>query len=199
MEEASKYLISLHKGIVVINMKEDAGVLSEITDLKDYVLIQVREDIYTYIMKEHPTYLVDLNYILYEDPMLSIVRTIKDNLIVEKNDYIYHDLLENLPSELAKEFKRISNISKTFCSNYKYNLLAHGAQVKEESYTKELCIKFNNYMKGHRAAQTITASCGNVEKILVAAVVMKTKAYRLNYNVYKRIKNNKLLNILCKK
>jgi hypothetical protein len=199
LTDAVNYLKGRHTGVVLVNMDVNAEMFKPITDLKGFLLIQARKDIVSYIKELKPSYLIDLDWLIHKDPMLSVIKTVRKyfpNLI--ETDLI-KEVCNNLTDDVAQEFMRIHTIRNTYGESSNYLGLITNANIPIDPYTEYLCQKLISYLWKQGQARSIVRDSGITDSTLTAAVVMKTKAYKISSKAYKRIQNNKLLNVLCRK
>ena len=67
-----------------------------------------------------------------------------------------------------------------------------------------MCEKFKDHIKiyNNLSKEVNLKIFGGEEPLkglLMAAVIVKSKAYRINPKIYDKVKNNKLLRVLCRK
>jgi hypothetical protein len=209
MLDCIKYLKGLQSGIVLCNMDVPTPAIKAIMALKGYILVTARRDVVADIKKLNPSFLVDLDWILNKDPMLSVVKTILKYFPYDASSYQLYQSIEatvkqickNVDKIEAKEFEKLLKIWNTFCSNYDYRAIVKRDSIPYDAYTEYLCTKLKNYIIKHRKAAKIVDVCSDERQnsLLTAAVIMKTKAYRINGETYKKIHNNQLLRVLCRK
>lgn len=209
MLDCIKYLKGLQSGIVLCNMDVPTPEIKAVIALKGYILVTARKDVVADIKKLNPSFLVDLDWVLNKDPMLSVVKTILkyfpyDAALYQLNHSIavtVKQICKNIDKIEAKEFERLLKIWDTFCSNYDYRGIANRGVIPYDAYTEYLCTKLKDYIIKHRKAAKIVdvESDEKQNSLLTAAVIMKTKAYRINGETYKKIHNNQLLRVLCRK
>lgn len=197
--QAVSYIKSLKKGIILSNMDADDCIMSTLAMLKNYTYIKARKDIVSDLRALKLKCIVDIEWLTKKDPMLSIVKT----LVVNFPDMIEQGLLSrinvNLDKDLQKEFTRLYNIDSKFRSNRNYRALAIANYIPYDPYTEYLCKMLKKYITKHKEAMELSSTIGCYNETLTTAVIIKTKAYRVSGEAYNRVKNNKLLNILCKK
>jgi hypothetical protein len=180
-------------------MDANCTTLLPVAELKGYALIQARKDIVNDIKELGPSYLVDIDWLINRDPMLSVTKTVLKYFPEKINDAVIRELCDNLSEEESKEFMRIHKIRNSFGDSYYYSSLAKRDHIPYDNYTSYVCKKLMNYISKHLEAQRIVHSCGCTDSKLTSAVVMITKAYKISGKAYKRIQNNKLLRVLCRK
>lgn len=198
---AIKFLKDMKKGVVLIGMDMDGSSVSNIASVKGYVCIQARKDIVSELRNMGLKCLVDLDWLLNKDPMLLKVKTVMEEIPEGINAAELSALCPYVPADLAKEFRNISHFSNIGRNNIGYRNLVN-KQTGRDDYTAYICRKYIHYMRSWIKAKTIVkeGGAGSVPSSdLTAAVVLRSRAFRVSYSSYKKIKTNKLINILCRK
>ena len=198
--QALDYIKDLKKGIILGNMDAPADTLSRIANLKKYVFIQARKDIVADLRSLNLTCIIDTDWLLKRDPLLSAVKAtlfhFPDKTIEPS---VVKEICENLPKEEADEMMKVVYLRNVYGDDYYYRSVVNNSDVKCDPYIGYLCLKLKNYIIKHTKAKDLVTSSGLEDKILTTAVVVKTKAYRVSGRAYQRVKNNKLLRVLCRK
>lgn len=198
--QAVSYIKGLKNGIILTGMDADELMFRTLANLKGYAFIQARKDIVADLNKLNLKCMVDTNWLLNKDPMLKVVNTIAKHfpsgMILDEVNAVNY----NLPSEEAVEFSRLYNICKKYEENSIYYSIVRIKDRGIDPYTEYLCLKLKNYIRKHKKAKSLIvgSGCENNSDI-VSAVVMKSKAYRISNKAYSRVKNNKLIKVLCRK
>ena len=197
--KAVDYIRSLKKGIVLGNMDAPAEVLSSVATLKGYKFIQARKDIIKDLRNLNLTCVVDADWLLKKDPLISAVKTalsyFPDVIVVST----VREICDNIPKEEVEKLWKVVRLRNTYGENYFYRKIAEESSVQCDHYIGHLCLKLKNYITKHSEAKSLVNSSGLEDKVLTAAVVMKTRAYRLSSEAYQKVQNNKLLRVLCRK
>ena len=199
LSHAVEYIKSLKKGVILANMDSDDFTFSSITELKNYAYIKARKDIVSDLKQLNLSCLVDIDWLINKDPMLSVAATV---LKYFPNEIVTSEVLainENLPKDLANEFVRIAKIRNRYCGNHLYRGIVNRANRPVDSYTEYLCLKLKNYLNKHQEAKNLVDSIGCCNSTITTAGVIKTIAYRVSSEAYNRVKNNKLIKVLCRK
>lgn len=188
-----QYINELKRGVILITRDVDTGLYEDIARIRDYVIIKARKDIIKALEDQNLKCIVDKNWLLKEDPIIDKVYTVDKCLGIKFSTYILDELKFTIPKYLYEEFKKeivpltaIPHISKCY----------YRSVGKTNSYIEYLCKELNKYLESWTEAATIS---GTRNSILTAAVVMKTKSYRVSREAYSLIKDNQLIKILCKK
>lgn len=197
--QAIKFIKDLKKGVILANMDSNDFLLSSLAKLKGFVYIKARKDIVSDLRSMNLKCLVDMDWLTRKDPTLSIVRTIIKHFPDGINWNTVYKITRNLDKNLQEEFTRLHAIDMKYRINSVYRGIAIREEIPYDSYTEYLCLKLKDYLVKHEIAETLSNTIGCDNPVLTAAVVIKTKAYRVSGKVYNEVKNNKLLNILCKR
>lgn len=196
---AVEFIKSLKKGIILANMDADDYLFSALASLKGFVYIKARKDIVSDLRSMNLRCIVDIDWLTNKDPMLSIVRTIAKHFPNGIGNSTVYEINANLDKELQEEFLKLCRIDSIYRCNSSYIGLAMRESIPYDPYTEYLCLKLKDYMAKHEKAKQLSSTIGCYNQTLVTAVIIKTKAYRVSGEAYNRVKNNKLLNVLCRK
>lgn len=196
---AVEFIKGLKKGIILANMDANYYLLSSLASLKNYTCIQARKDIVADLREMKLKCIVDIDWLTKRDPMLSIVKTLVKHFPNEIDLGSVQEVNENLDKDMQDEFLRLCRIDAKFRDNNNYRSLALADHVPYDPYTEHLCLLLKNYLAKHKEAKDLSSTIGCYNTTLTTAVVIKTKAYRVSGEAYNRVRNNKLLNVLCKK
>lgn len=196
LEEAIKYLKNLKRGIILANMDEDDLFWNEVAKTKDLILFKARKKVVEEIRKLNLSFVVDMGWLLREDPLINKVYTVAKyfpNGISTSFSELRYSVNPEICDDCAKLIEYISVPYR-----YMRHCEVHGVI---DPHTEFLCKELHKYLNAWNEAKAIVATSQYVapDKTIVATVIMKTKAYRINSRAYSDIKNNKLLKILCKK
>lgn len=199
LSHAVEYIRGLKKGVILTNMDSDENLFSTLANLKNYTYIKARKDIVSDLKLLNMSCMVDIDWLVNKDPMLSVVATIIKHFPngIQGNDL--SAISPNLPDNEVNEFYRLRKIDGTYRDNYVYRGLVDRIKPPVDQYTEYLCIKLKNYIAKHKEASYLVTSSGCNDSTLTTAVVIKTKAYRVSNKAYNRVKNNRLIKILCRK
>lgn len=197
---AIQYIKNFKRGIILAGIDVDVNTFSNIAALKGYIFIQARKDIVSSIRELNLKCIVDIGWLTKEDPNLSIVKTIIKHFPNHINYKLLSPLSFNIRKDLYNKFYNLYKIDNSFGSNFYYRVLALKDNIPYDSYTEYLCLKLKEYMnQQEKVNRLIQDSHCNDNFVLNTAVIIKTKAYRVSSDAYNRYKNNKLLNVLCRK
>lgn len=199
--EVVAYINNLKKGVLLTNMDASESTFSAIANIKGYIFIKARKDIVSDLRNAGLKCLVDIDWVTKKDPLLSITKSIIHGLAnIDKSDI--EEISKTVPDELRKEFNKIAEIMSLYNSNYSYVYLANSEDVKADSHTTNICRQLKHHLDKYREATDFVKrsayGIGSCD-LLNTAVIIKTKAYRVNNKTYNKYRNNKLIKVLCKK
>lgn len=196
---AVDYIRGLKKGVILTNMDSDESLFSSLANLKNYAYIKARKDIVSDLKLLNLNCMVDINWLVSKDPMLSVVATIIKHFPGGIPDSGLHAISSNLPEDIVSEFYRLRKIDSTYRENYIYRSMVDRIKPPIDQYTEYLCIRLKNYLTKHKEASELVTSSGCTDSTITTAVVIRTKAYRVSNAAYNRVKNNRLIKVLCRK
>lgn len=201
--QALNYIKSLKQGVILANMDADETPLWNIAKLRGLKLIKARKDIVSDLKALNLSCIVDIDWLMNDDPIIRTVAAIKKSFPQGIDQGCVHRICDNISPDLAQEFKRVcSYYNKYVENNYTYSGLASRVanQGKCDSYTMYICGAMKNYITKHTEAEAVVNSVtSSSPSILTTAVVVRTRAYRVSTKAYKRMKDNELINVLCRK
>ena len=198
-----EYIKNLKKGVILADMKESDSWYS-IAEARGFVFIRARKEIIDAFYTLKPTFLVNKDWILKEDPIIvklhTIIESFKDVSI--PTNYSSVEMLNTVPMPLKNEFKAIINFYYRYSGNKTYMEVASKC-TKIDSYVKTICEKFKSHIEIYNnLSKEVELKIDGTEPLkglLMAAIIVKSKAYRINPKIYDKVKNNKLLRVLCRK
>ena len=159
--------------------------------------ISARKDIIEEIKKMELNCIVDPTWLIKKDPLLSIAKTLFDNPIEISRDII-KKIGMTLDTEIQSEFLRIYSIIDKIRGAYTYKTLIKNDNIPYDSYTEHLYNKLKTYISSYIFAENIAKEINCYDTDIISAIILKCKLYRISADAYKRIKNNKVIQILCK-
>ena len=198
-----EYIKSLKKGVILADMKESDSWYN-IAEARGFVFIRARKEIIDAIHELKPTFLVNKEWVLKEDPIIVKLHTIIESFkgISMPTNYSSFEMLSTVPLPLKSKFKDIINFYYKYSENRTYMSVASKC-TKIDSYVKLMCEKFKDHIKIYNSLskefELVIEGEEPLKGLLMAAVIVKSKAYRINPKIYDKVKNNKLLRVLCRK
>ena len=198
-----KYIKSLKKGVILADMKESDSWYS-IAEARGFVFIRARKEIIDTFHELKPTFLVNKDWVLKEDSTIvklhTIIESFKDVSI--PTNYSSFEMLNTVPLPLKSKFKDIINFYYKYSGNRTYMEVASKC-TKIDPYVKSMCEEFKDHIEIYNnLSKEVELNIDGEEPLkglLMAAVIVRSKAYRVNPKIYSKVKNNKLLRVLCRK
>jgi hypothetical protein len=204
MSDCIRYLKRLKKGVILTDM-QGANMWYDVAEARNLVFIRARKEIVDILNEIKPTFLVDKEWLLTEDKTIvklhTILQTFGDGSCPTK--YSCNEMLKTVPDDLGSAFRDIITFYYKFRGNITYKQLAMQKCTKIDSYVDSVCKQLKKY---NEAYNNLSAELGleitgeePLEGLLMAAAIAKNRVYRVSPKTYSRIKNNKLLRVLCRK
>ena len=206
-DKAVEYLKSLHKGIVFIDRDTSASI-KDLIIKRGFAPVLVNKKVKE-AFKEY-SFNVDLNWVLIRDPYLNyyktIIETFNEEYKVVKN---LKRLKEIISSNYLEDIDNIIKVFTSYVSNPAYGVYAKRVGIIDKSLENRL-LKIKGFLEEYNKAVDIIKDSGlNLDvyysyttrkyKAIIAKILVKNKSFIVNPDVYKDIKHNKLIQILCKK
>ena len=200
IQSCINYLKCLKSGIILSGMKDSCSWYS-IACSRGFKYITARKEIVDYLNEIKPTFLVNKDWVLSEDPFIIKIHTILEvfgHIPLKRNVW---EVLNIVPLQLRVEFIKILNLCNKFPLSNTY--LAIAAKCKKiDPYTKYICEKFKECTTAYTNLSKevgLSTDDGDLKDLLMTAIVIKERAFRVNLGAYNEVKNNKLLKVLCRK
>lgn len=202
LKECLSYFKKLKRGIILTEMQAP-DTWYTIAATREYTWIRARKDIIKAIQAANPSCLVDKKWVLQDDPVLVKFHTILTAFGEFCPSYYSEcEMLQTLSNPLKEELKNLLKFYNTYSGNTEYKRIALTCK-KIDPYVESLCKKFMFYSKSYRdLCKDLGVHISGEEPLngtLMAAAIMKNKVYRIGPKAYNRIKNDKLLRVLCRK
>lgn len=203
IEHCIEYIKGLKKGVILTDMQGSDSWYG-IANSRGLEFIRARKDIVEAFENLNPTFLVDKEWIITKDPTIIKLHTILKCFGRREvpTRYSIGTMLETVPEPLKGEFLDIINFYYSFPdSDYMYMARTKCTDVDEytEYICKELIKHIDIYKKTCLDIGLAPSDTYSLNRLLITAVLMKNKAYRISSRAYRNIKNNKLLKVLCRK
>lgn len=199
-----EYIKGLKKGIILTDM-QGSDSWYDIANARGLEFIRARKDIVEALEKLNPTFLVDKEWMITKDPTIiklhTILKCFDGKLVPTK--YSVNSMLSTVPDSLRDKFLDIIYFYYRFSCLDTYTRMARTKCTDIDEYTEYICkklIEYNTtYSRICAEVELPTDSRGDLTDLLITAVLVKNKAYRVSPRAYRNIKNNKLLRVLCRK
>lgn len=195
-QQAIEYIKKLNKGIIIINTDDDLDLWRNIAKIKKLELFTAKKEVVTEIRALNLRCVVDTGWLLRNDPLINKVYTVYQYY----PDGISKTMINRLSYTLDKSVFNELAVIGDYC-NFPYYYVEHCINVgKIDPNIKYLCEKLSFYLtKWNESTGIIGDAYVPNSKVMAAALIMKTKAYKINAEAYNDVKSNKFLRILCRK
>ena len=204
MNSCISYIKEMKRGIILGNIK-DSDTWNEIAKARKLVYIRARKDVLEAIYNTHSTFIVDREWLLNDDPIIVKLHTILEefkDIYIPSKPYNRYDMLSTIPSPLSEDIYNMLNFYYRYSNNSPYIGVAEACK-KIDPYTQVLCRKLKEYIAKYNNVKKevgiYPATEDSLEGILITAAIIKSKSYRVSTKMYNKVKNNKLLRVLCRK
>ena len=204
MDACIKYLKKQKKGVILTDM-QGADMWYDVAEARNLIFIRARKEIVDILNEVKPTFLVDKEWLLTEDHTIiklhTVLQTFKDGSCPTK--YSVYEMLKTVPNDLEKEFKDIIAFYYKYVNNTTYRRLAESKCSKIDPYIDSICKQLKDHDEAYRKLSIDLGIAINGEEplkgLLMAAAIIKNRVYRVSPQTYSKVKNNKLLRVLCRK
>lgn len=196
INKAIEFIKDIHRGVILINI-DNEELFYDIARIKGYVCISARKAIIEEIKKMELNCIVDPTWLIKKDPLLSIAKTLFSSTIEVSKDIITK-IGMTVDKNTRNEFIRIYDIINKVRGCYMYKTLINNDSIPYDSYTENLFDKLKTYISSYIFAENIAKEINCYNPDIISAIILKCKLYRISADAYKRIKNNKVIQILCK-
>lgn len=198
LANAISYIKGLKRGIIISNMDEDERFWTQVAEVKGFKFFKAKKETVNKIRELNLNCVVDMGWLLREDPLINKIYTV-------------HQYFPNGISENIKELKHTvnSDLFDQYMKMYTYyyqpsNYVNHCKLAgKLDKQIADICINLRDHLDKFKIAKSLVEDSifarGATTRSITAAVIMKSKLYRINSEAYKEVKQNKLLKILCRK
>lgn len=190
--KALKYIKELKGGTLYRNL-DDTNIANCVCKL-GYNVIAANKKVLEWLSKENFTSRINVDTIFNNRNMI-VLKTIKEaNFNIDIPRTFINSLNERL-NEIAKDTIRVFKQYQCYSIDYYLD----SCKVDEDLLKdlKDIMYCYNVYCTFNTAINGNTSDA-NINEIL-CYIIMKQKGYKIGYDCYKKIKNNKLLSLLCKK
>ena len=188
--EALKFIKSLKGGTLFKNLDETA--IAPLASCLGYNTIAANKKVMDWLAKEKFTSRITENTI-YNNNVLITLKAVQET-------GFKFNMPEGFINSLTPRLRDLAyNIKKMYLRNY-YNVYYHLDKVElDEDLVKDLQDINNCYAIYNSFAVNVEDSSNKTLQEVLYYVIMKQKGYKINYDCYKKLKENKLLSLLCKK
>ncbi len=189
-EGAMNYLKSIKAGVVVdLIHDENFRIAQFCRDLGYYYIIASQATVK--MLKDNPLKnFTTINYILNHNKTLQITHTLGTN-----NSFLHSSVIRYLPKDLQNKIKEIGKYYKSISIPDFYL-----DKIPTDIYTKHVIDELKYYSKKYYSlTTTLDTNLDTLDKDIQTALIVKLGLFRVNNKVYIKMKQNKLLQLLCKK
>lgn len=201
LSRAVESIKGFEKGIILTTMDGDNDFWYNIASLRDFVYIKAKKETVHNLRELKLSCLVDINKIITKDKILIQAATVNKCIPDVLDNKDVRAVCETVTPDIAKAFKFIYTLKNKYCSNYYYKGLFRNI-TQYDSYIESVCNNLLTHIEKYKQAQNIVnAPYDNSELVstLTTAIIVKQKGYKVSANAYSKVKNNKLIKVLCKK
>lgn len=196
--EAVKFITEKKRGIILLNMDDYEYQFLNVARARNFAVIKARKDIVTDLRNMNLSCMVDPNWALYKDPYLDKIYTIIKYFPSGIPNGEFGIVSNLVPICLLDDLAEIKALDKIRSGNYEYSRIAV-TNGKIDPHIEWVCKKLRYYLNRYAEASSIVGDSSYSSLPLIAAVIMKTKSFRIRYSAYAHVKENKLVNVLCRK
>ena len=142
-----EYIKRLKKGVILADMKESDNWFS-IAEARGFLFIRARKEIIDAFHELKPTFLVDKDWVLKEDPIIVKLHTIIESFkgIIVPTNLSSFEMLNTIPLPLKSKFEDIIDFYYRYYGNKTYMEVASKC-TKIDSYVKVICEKLKNHIE----------------------------------------------------
>ena len=203
MDSCINYIKGMKRGIILGNIK-DSDTWINIAEARKLVYIRARKDVLEAIYNTHSTFIVDREWLLNDDPIIVKLHTILEEFAdtYTLSRQYRCEMLSTIPSPLQENIYSMLNFYHRYSNNSPYIEVAKACK-KIDPYTQVLCRKLKEYIAKYNNVKKevgiYATTEDSLEGVLITAAIIKSKSYRVSTRMYNKVKNNKLLRVLCRK
>ena len=196
-KDAVAYIKKLDTGVVfdsILSATEN-NFFADLAVARGYVYITGAKSVLAALNEMDFTCRVDKSVITKTDKQLRRVST------VLKRGVTFNSLvLDTLPFPVRVEYLWLDNLVQKYTRWRSYSSHACSNTIEEDKWVAKLCDKYQEYSaKWKDAHELVGGQYTNNNKAMLARVLLNRKAYRVSEEYYSLMKNNQLIQELCKK
>lgn len=207
---AIKWMKKFHKGIILSDL-QDTVPWNKVANIFGYISIKAKTKTIEELEKRNLSFIVNKEKLITEDPLLIKYSTILKNLsVVDKHkncrwiSMYYTTYFRNMfPAKIKEVFTDICKTYNKLSDEYEYTKLAMKCTVIDPYYDV-MCKKFIKYWNEYielrdNVTNNYSESLNPAMEEILGYILMKNKVFRPDYKYYMKLKNNKIIQALCKK
>lgn len=191
------FIKTLKKGVVLANMKVDEEMLSEVALLRGYMFIQAKNSTVERIQQAKLKCIIKTEWLFEKDPLIAKVKAVLKYFPYYVDSNTLNNMCEDLTKKERDEYKEILTLKYKYGGNRFYEALVNTSKAECDPYTCHVCGKLKEHLDKYSAIKNLTLE--TYPNDVISMAIIKTKSYRISSKAYQRIRNNKLLKILCGK
>ena len=197
LKDAVAYIKKLGKGVVfdsILSAREN-NIFADLAVARGYVYITSAKNVLAALNEMDFTCRVDKSVITETDKHLRIVST-----VLKRGITFNPSVLDTLPWSVRFSFLWVDNIVQKYNKWISYSSHARSHTIEEDKWVAKLCDKYQEYSaKWNEAKELVGGVYLDNGKAMLTRVLLNRKAYRVSEEYYSLMKNNQLIQELCKK
>ena len=204
LKDCVNYLKSLHSGIVIIDRNTTDKIINAIL-ARGFTPVFANQKLRE-VLKNY-SFNIPIEWVLHEDPYLTHYKTIME--LVEDEANLTGRLTSLMEIISPNYICDIKDIMKVYSINRNYYTIATEFVKIYESLKKKV-LKIKEFLRKYDEAIEILDDSGvNINSYypvrdnnyisLITKILIKNKSFLVNSSAYRKMKRNKLINVLCKK
>lgn len=189
-----------HKGVVLVPCSSPyIPTLQDLCKAKDLAFFTANRQVVKAVENLRLSNMVSVDYLLHDDPQLAFINAYEKYKPQIKKLYDDYGKMQSffyntLPTDLRTKFIDMWSNLDRYTSIFNYGTYATKCG-RSDSYTELLLQSYIDHVEAFTMACDIASN--NV--VYIGAVLMKSKSYRISYDLYKSIKKNKFISLICRK
>lgn len=192
-ESLLAHIKAIRAGVVIENIKKDDNIKeADFCNRLGYCYITANKDIVKYLKKQDLKNFLTIEDIVEKNKKLQIINTLTSDGACK----VFSKVYPYLPITFKEELRKL----RMYYNKYSHITFLAGYTYKKDAYTTYLLKKLEQYdTKFNTLLKSLDDYDYNLRPQLATALILRTKLFYVNYDVYKQMKENKLIQILCKK
>lgn len=193
-QEALKWIKALKTGVIIRNL--DTMQIGSIASKLGYATVAANKKVVDLLNKEPLKCRISQDTILNHPLIKKFVSLYKSNLYSVLERTTYTSFRKTLPKELQDVVVEAISIRDKL-SNYHMKEIIEAGNMDEDFYNSCVTIKECYTSYGELLNKLELENLGHNLSDLVSYIIMKNKLYKISYDCYKKMKENKLLKAIC--
>lgn len=193
---------SRKSGIVLVSSRESLPI-ARYAKARGFEWVRVRKDIISKIKKLNLNFIIDDTWLLHSDPLLSEIRTLLEvcnnhdiSMLYPLREDFNRSFIGTIPDSDKEVANRILHLLNIITSSDDYRALC----MTNGTVDKDLYAEFDKIMSKcciFRKVRSMTINnIGSNSLLLIGLYIMKEKLYRISYELYDKIRKDRLLKVL---